>query len=647
MPKQEQEEAQPFKVALSTKFVVTSITASCAVAFGMGRLAKMTLTTPTAVASIKKDPAQIDMPTPIAPKGKEVPETIYTAKNFDTRKSATIFSQWLQQDPEDWNNVPEPINERLNETYEEDDEEHLPAGQHLLVDIDNIEADFLDSEERLATAMVDLVNGSGLTLLSYHCHGMVPSGVSCAGVLLESHVSFHTWPAEGVITLDLFTCGCTSLLDSMKIIENLFAIPRNGPDGDQPTVLWAYKRRGFKDQISDLPHNKPGSPRDTFAYPIGIHGQDYKKDVASAEIAPNKFAYVYDYIQRPHQDTALYMKSISNDGSYESKNPELFSPNRLFYYNGVFKSSSLGNAEAFESMVHPAMMAHPDPKKVLVYGSATGAALREVLKHTTVTEVTMVGVDTTLMQFARQYLPSWNDCSNFGLAKNCFDDARVKFVDSVTPSSKFDVVVVDTDFFEGVHDQEFLKGLVTLLSEQGVTVFHVTKDRPADMARVLPKGSKAFILDTKRTDFMTELESAGFGQTKEYKEKQVGFAEPRNHVVAFKGGALNWGLNEAQINRELVRRTAVTTSGVSALKFFDGAKMTTYSRFSNGKGGLDCISSPTEQVCANRAGIERQESSNNTGGDKQCGGSPQMPACKHAEYLQHVTAAAATVSSST
>lgn len=278
MAKQHQE-AQPFKVALSTKFVVTSITASCALAFGMGRFAKMSLTKPI-VSS--KDPAQIDMPTPIAPKGKEVPETIYTAKNFDTRKSATIFSQWLQQDPETVGNVPVPINERLNETHdEEDEEEHLPAGQHLLVDIDNIEADFLDSEERLATAMVELVNDSGLTLLSYHCHGLAPSGVSCAGVLLESHVSFHTWPAEGVITLDLFTCGCTSLLDSMKLIEKLFAIPRNGPDGDQPTVLWAYKRRGFKDQISDLPHNQPGSPRDTFAYPIGIHGMDYKKDVSS------------------------------------------------------------------------------------------------------------------------------------------------------------------------------------------------------------------------------------------------------------------------------------------------------------------------------------------------------------------------------
>lgn len=353
------------------------------------------------------------------------------------------------------------------------------------------------------------------------------------------------------------------------------------------------------------------------------------------------------------------MKSISNDGSYESQNPELFSPNRLFYYNGVFKSSSLGNAEAFESFVHPVMMAHPDPKKVLVYGSATGAALREVLKHTTVTSVTLVPVDNGLMQFARQYLPSWNDCSNFGLAKNCFDDSRVKIVDidavaaNNNNNNDYDVIVVDMDFLDGVHDPEFLGGLVTSLSGQGVAAFHVTKDRPADLPMVLPNGSKASVLSTKRTDFMTELEAAGFGETKEYHEKQVGFPEPRNYVVAFKGGALNWGLSEPQMNLEIVKRTAVTTTGVSALQFFDGAKMTTYSQFANGKGGLvDCTSSsssPSEQSCANpsyksssssqqQQQQQQEEAANNTGEDKQCGGSPEMPACKHAEYLQHILA---------
>ena len=107
-----------------------------------------------------------------------------------------------------------------------EEEEHLPAGQHLLVDIKNVDGTFLDSEERLDSAMLHLVDASRLTLLSYHCHGMSPAGVSCVGVLLESHISFHTWPEEGVITLDLFTCGPNPLLPSLGDIERLFAVPQ-------------------------------------------------------------------------------------------------------------------------------------------------------------------------------------------------------------------------------------------------------------------------------------------------------------------------------------------------------------------------------------------------------------------------------------
>lgn len=50
-----------------------------------------------------------------------------------------------------------------------DSDLHLPAGQHLLVDIKNVDSEFLNSEQRLATAMVELITESQLTLLSYHC----------------------------------------------------------------------------------------------------------------------------------------------------------------------------------------------------------------------------------------------------------------------------------------------------------------------------------------------------------------------------------------------------------------------------------------------------------------------------------------------
>jgi len=121
--------------------------------------------------------------------------------------------------------------------HDDEVELHMPQGQHLLIDIENVDANFLNSEEQLASAMLEMVEECGLTLLSYHCHGLSPSGVSCAGVLLESHVSFHTWPSEGVITLDLFTCGDESLLPIVPLVGRLFSVPRPGSN-HKPHMLW-------------------------------------------------------------------------------------------------------------------------------------------------------------------------------------------------------------------------------------------------------------------------------------------------------------------------------------------------------------------------------------------------------------------------
>ena len=138
---------------------------------------------------------------------------------------------------------------------------HSPSGQHLLVDIEGIEAAFLDSEERLSDAMVQTVQEAGLTMLSYHCHKLDPAGISCVGVLMESHISFHTWPEEGVITLDLFTCGPNPLLPVVSVIVRLFGIPRPGED-DKLNAKWSHELRGFRtvaerkanylDEMSDL-----------------------------------------------------------------------------------------------------------------------------------------------------------------------------------------------------------------------------------------------------------------------------------------------------------------------------------------------------------------------------------------------------------
>jgi hypothetical protein len=93
-------------------------------------------------------------------------------------------------------------NDALGVALEGEEEElHLPAGQHLLLDIDNVDATFLNSQKQLAETMVAMVYDCCLTMLSYHCLGLEPTGVSYAGVLLESHVAGSRCHYDGLVYL--------------------------------------------------------------------------------------------------------------------------------------------------------------------------------------------------------------------------------------------------------------------------------------------------------------------------------------------------------------------------------------------------------------------------------------------------------------
>lgn len=123
---------------------------------------------------------------------------------------------------------------------------------------------------------------------------------------------------------------------------------------------------------------------------------------------------------------ASYESSLSNDGSYESKHPEFFRPDKILFLDGTLQSTLYGEILYHEALVHPPMFAHPNPKRVAIIGGGEGATLREVLKHKTVDEVVMVEIDGELVEMCKEYIPEWSDCSESSGsdAASCFDDSR-------------------------------------------------------------------------------------------------------------------------------------------------------------------------------------------------------------------------------
>ena len=297
-------DAEPYRyrVLVSKRFVFLSLLSCILAAFAVGRTARMMLlvypqkrllqmagssdvSIDQTTATESAPSGMKSLPDPKMKDGKYPPETLYTSKTFGTGSTVSSQSRWIVTDagkencvdlPEHECPVPPSFDSAAADSKNGTGEVHLPAGQHLLLDIDNVDGSFLNSEERLADAMLELVGECGLTLLSYHCHKMVPMGVSCAGVLLESHVSFHTWPKEGVITLDLYTCGPNSLLPIVPLAKQLFAVPREGGEGEKPRALWAHKTRGYPQ--GDM-ESLEAEMTDMEYFPVGKI-MDYKNEVS-------------------------------------------------------------------------------------------------------------------------------------------------------------------------------------------------------------------------------------------------------------------------------------------------------------------------------------------------------------------------------
>eukprot|EP00557_Chaetoceros_sp_GSL56_P001305 CAMPEP_0176494040 /NCGR_PEP_ID=MMETSP0200_2-20121128/9872_1 /TAXON_ID=947934 /ORGANISM="Chaetoceros sp., Strain GSL56" /LENGTH=803 /DNA_ID=CAMNT_0017891747 /DNA_START=276 /DNA_END=2687 /DNA_ORIENTATION=+ len=471
-------------------------------------------------------------------------------------------------------------------------EEHLPSGQHLMVDLMNVEADFLNSEQRLADAMVESIKTAGLTLLSYHCHSLLPAGVSCVGVLLESHISFHTWPEEGVITLDLFTCGPKPLLPVVPDLERLFGIPRNKANSttekEEIISKWSHELRGFRNK-NDKSNSYLDNSSDlaTWVFSPLLFGT--KKQVVSVN-SPHQRIDIWDYLSKestPSYDDAIKFNLTEGDPRWLTS--EIVTPDRLLFLDGNIQSARDSEREYHETLVHPAMFAHPNPKHVAVIGGGEGATVREILKHNTVESVVMIEVDEMLVNIAREHLAYMSNCSDIiGLADSCFDDSRATIIyedatqwfkdhygklatkEKAVPS--FDVIILDAfdpkQGSEMYKDTEFLDALYASLSQEGVFSLHIGNhhtihDPKPDMGVYAP-----------REQFFNLLEShPSTAAMIVYEEAHCGFEEPHAFLTVCKDTTCKsrWYAQPVAVDDEIYDRIKRTKSNKPALIHFDGA----------------------------------------------------------------------------
>jgi len=129
---------------------------------------------------------------------------------------------------------------------------------------------------------------------------------------------------------------------------------------------------------------------------------------------------------------------------------------RVLALDGKLMLSERDEPFYHEMLVHPAMLTHPEPRKILVVGGGDGGTLREVLAHPTVEQATLAEIDRGVIDTAREALPE--------VHRGALDDPRVNVV--VCPGEDFlpqnpdsyDVIVVDSTDPVGPGEALFSEG---------------------------------------------------------------------------------------------------------------------------------------------------------------------------------------------
>ena len=145
------------------------------------------------------------------------------------------------------------------------------------------------------------------------------------------------------------------------------------------------------------------------------------------------------------------------------------------YLNGNLQLSTLDEALYHEPLVHPAMLLHGHPQRVLILGGGDGFAAREVLKYPSVESITLVDLDPAMTELGRNHpaLTQYNGRS--------LDDPKVTVLnqDGFTFMEQtldfFDVILIDlpdpksTDLGR-LYSQEMYQLCARHLTPRGVLV---------------------------------------------------------------------------------------------------------------------------------------------------------------------------------
>lgn len=142
---------------------------------------------------------------------------------------------------------------------------------------------------------------------------------------------------------------------------------------------------------------------------------------------------------------------------------------RMLVLDGMVQTTVRDEFVYHEMISHPAMLTHPNPRRVAVIGGGDGGAIREVLKHDSVERAVLVEIDGDVIDASREFLPEISS----GLSDPRVEVLVADGLEHVRKhKSTYDVILVDSTepvgAAIGLFSEDFYRDIYEALTSDGV-----------------------------------------------------------------------------------------------------------------------------------------------------------------------------------
>ena len=171
----------------------------------------------------------------------------------------------------------------------------------------------------------------------------------------------------------------------------------------------------------------------------------------------------------------IVTKTIANKKSKYQKIQIFDTPiyGRVLVLDGIIQITEKDESAYSEMLVHPAMQALKNPKKVLIIGGGDGAVAEEVLKYNFIKNIDLVDIDEEVVKYCTKYFKKINKNSLENKKVNLFFQDAYDFI--AKTKNRYDLIIADRPDPVGagksLFKEKFYKNINNILSVNGVAVF--------------------------------------------------------------------------------------------------------------------------------------------------------------------------------